>query len=482
MIARLRERLPAGRRERLALAALALVLAAGAALRLLFMLAQRPALLGYPDTQAYLGGGGAGFFGDVLRPSGYPMFLRAVKQVSDELAFATVVQHGLGLAAAVLLFLAARRAGAGRWWALLPAAALALGGTELFLEHAPLTEGPFAFVQAAAVYAALRAASGERHAWAWGLAAGLLAGYGATVRTFGLGLVPLVVLWLLLAAPARERARRLVPGAAALLGAVLVLGAYVVGQERKTGFTGYTQAGNWNLYGRAATFADCQAFTPPRGTSVLCEKRPPAERESANTYIFSTTDSPAIKAFGVPFYAGRKANERLGAFARAAFLHQPLDWLGLVVTEELPRYWNPDRSFRRGQGLGGDALVEALTSPSAGQAAAIAAKYWDTQGTFLRRGLYNRLVDYEEVTRVRGVLFVVLVVLAGLAPLLARPRRGPLLLFLLTLAGLLGPPLFLYFDARYTVPALGPLAAAAAVGGAALSARIGERRARRAEP
>lgn len=63
-------------------------------------------------------------------------------EVSDELFAVMVLQHGLGLATAALLYGAGRRAGLRNGWALLPVVAtvLLLGGAQLLLEHAILSE------------------------------------------------------------------------------------------------------------------------------------------------------------------------------------------------------------------------------------------------------------------------------------------------------------------------------------------------------
>ncbi|MEA2353345.1 MAG: hypothetical protein QOJ14_1759, partial [Thermoleophilaceae bacterium] len=184
--------------------ALAILLALGVALRILFMLAYRPALLGYPDTSVYLTGATGDLFWDPLRVVGYPAFLRLVRVFSSDLSFATLVQHGLGVATAVLLYVTVRRIGGPRWVALVPAAVVLLGGDQLFFEHAILSESLFGLLVAGALYAAVRVADG----WWWAAAAGVLVGLCTTVRLAGLVLAPLLAAWLLARRP------RLVPAAA----------------------------------------------------------------------------------------------------------------------------------------------------------------------------------------------------------------------------------------------------------------------------
>jgi hypothetical protein len=137
---RLTARLPDARRERLALGCLGLLLLAGALLRLWLMMSLRPALIGYADSYAYVTSAIGPLFSDPLRPAGYPYFLARVHSLNANLSATILLQHALGLASALLLYLAARRVGLSRWWSLLPAGVLALSGTQILIEHALLTE------------------------------------------------------------------------------------------------------------------------------------------------------------------------------------------------------------------------------------------------------------------------------------------------------------------------------------------------------
>ncbi|MGH2781955.1 MAG: hypothetical protein ACRDLA_11235, partial [Thermoleophilaceae bacterium] len=471
MLGHLTDRLPSECRERVALGVLAALLLGGSLVRLWLMVSVRPALVGYADSYAYITSAIGPLFSDTLRPAGYPFFLRSVHWVNANLSATILLQHALGLASALLLYLAARRFGLSRWWSLLPAGVIALGGPQILIEHAPLTEALFVFLQSAAMYAAARAV-GPRD-WAWAVGVGLLAGATATVRTLGLVLAAALVVWLLLASGGSWR-RRLLRGGATLAATLVVLGAYVVAQESETGYTGLTRAGDWNLYGRVGPFADCEQFTPPDGTRVLCEETPEGERPGPNSYIFGP-GTPAVGAFEDPFRASPEENERVGEFARAALRNQPLDWLDQVVTEDLVRYVASDRIVREsGQGLSFDGLQDVLvTGPQAGQTSAAIARWYSTSGQYLNEGRLDAFFEFERITRVVGPLFVLLALLALIGPVLARgaARRGAWLFLLVALVSILGPPATLFYDARYAIPAFGPLAAAAAVGGAAAGGR-----------
>ena len=118
-----------------------MLVVAGLALRVWLTAAWRPAFLGYPDTGTYLLIASNGpFFADTMRVAGYVLFLRAVHGVSAHLTTVVVIQHLLGIASAMLLYGAVRRLTRSAWPGLLPAAVVLLWGTEIFLEHAILTE------------------------------------------------------------------------------------------------------------------------------------------------------------------------------------------------------------------------------------------------------------------------------------------------------------------------------------------------------
>ena len=139
------------------LIALAILLAVGLALRVWLTLVWSPAIIGYSDTGIYFQDSVESLWTDPVRTVGYSMFLRVLHGITPHLLFVTIVQHALGLIAAALLFGAVRRCGGPRWLGLVPAAAIALAGDELFLEHAALSDALFIFLIIAMLYCAVRA-------------------------------------------------------------------------------------------------------------------------------------------------------------------------------------------------------------------------------------------------------------------------------------------------------------------------------------
>src|SRR5215210_4885921 len=109
------------------------LLVAGALLRLLFVVAWRPAFMGFPDAASYIAVANGDLFGNILRPAGYPLFLRGLHLIAPSQTFLIVVHHLLGLGTAVLVYLAVARAGVPRLYGLIPAAIVALGGDPMFL-------------------------------------------------------------------------------------------------------------------------------------------------------------------------------------------------------------------------------------------------------------------------------------------------------------------------------------------------------------
>jgi hypothetical protein len=174
--------------DELALYGVVVLLVAGCLLRLLFMAAWRPAFMGYPDSIVYIQMAQGSLFEDPIHAVGYPIFLRVFHDLTPHLPVTIAIQHVLGLASGVILYLTVRRAGGPPWLGLVPMAVVVLNGAGMFLEHAPLSEALYIFVESIALYAAIRAID-DRDDVLWAAAAGLLAGMGAVVRVVGLPLI-----------------------------------------------------------------------------------------------------------------------------------------------------------------------------------------------------------------------------------------------------------------------------------------------------
>lgn len=459
---------PSSHEHRIALLGLAGVLVAGAVLRLAFMVAWRPAFMGWPDAKSYIDVAHGDLFASSLRPAGYPLFLRLLDLAELDIAGVVLVNHALGLATAALLYLAVVRAGGPRPLGLVPAAIVALNGDTVFLEHSPLSEPLFIFLVALGLYAAARTC--DRASPLWPLAAGVALGCSATVRVVGLALVPVVVLWLLVVSHGALR-RRAAFAAVAALGALAVLGGYYVAEERAVGQTGLSRHGVWHLYGRVAPFADCSRFRPPPGTEVLCEETSRTQRPITDAYLFNWWYSPAVRAYDYPFASTPEVTDALAAFSWTVILAQPLDYLS-EVSGDMLRYVAPQSL----QGIsGGPSYADLVGTPilfnplfqDEGLTSVRRYYGWRSRTFDVNRPLLRGLRVYESATRIQGPLMVLLALLSLAGPFVTRGRaRSAALLFTLSAWALLVAPVAaLQFSARTAIPGFGVLGAAAAVGG-----------------
>ncbi|HEX2232264.1 MAG TPA: hypothetical protein VHG69_02750 [Thermoleophilaceae bacterium] len=474
-------RLPESREARRTSIALVALLAMGALLRLLMMLAWQPAFMGWPDAASYIAVSQNELFGNELRPAGYPIVLWVLHEIWPSLTLVVIVHHLLGLATAAILFFTVARTGAPRALGLIPAGVVALGGDGIFLEHAPISEPLFIFLMAAAMYATVRAVGDGGARWA--LLGGLLLALAGTVRVVALPLLPVYPLVLLAARGVTWRRRAAVAGAC-VAGIVLVLGPYLAIEHATTGKVGLSRNGVWNMYGRVAPFADCSKFTAPPGTQPLCEAVPRASRPLTAQYTFNWWYSPAIRNYGDPHSATPAQTAVVASFVWAVIWGQPLDYAE-EVGAGLLRYIAPD-SFR-GYG-GGPSYHDLVREPvlfhaafSAHGRSAAAEHYGDDRPFSSREGLLEALRAEESVTRIQGPVFVLLALLSLAAPFVTRgPMRRSAVLFALTAWFLLVLPVAtVEFSARTAVPGFAPLAAAAALGGFGLSRKVRSRLAQR---
>ena len=258
--------------------AFGVVLAAGLALRVAALVAYRPALV-YLDSARYLGADQRG-----LDPLGYSYLLLRPVLIADSglaggglaggLAVVAAVQHALGLAMAVCLYLLATRLGAARWLAVLAAAPVLLDAYQVQAEQMIMPDVLFEALIVAAVTVLL-----------WrpdpGLArlagAAALLGVSATVRQVG------EVLALPLLGYALASRRPVVSGGAAssAVAAAVALAVFalpVVGYMALsaavlgTGFR-LSNMDDAYLYGRMAHAADCATLRLPGYERPLCPSR-----------------------------------------------------------------------------------------------------------------------------------------------------------------------------------------------------------------
>lgn len=464
------------RSQKVASVGMTVLIAGAIAVRVWLILGYSQAFLGFPDTGLYVSSARGALFGSpeygafYQKPAGYSILLRIIHFYSSDLNVTIFVQHAFGIATGVLLYKAVRRTGAPPYLGLVPAAIVFFGGTGLFLEHSLLADAPFAFVQAIGVYAATRALSepGLR----WPLLSGVAIGVSFLIKSVGLASVFLVLPLLLLAAPGSRR-RRLLSATTAALAIIAIVFAYVTTQGLVTGYWGYVRHAGWNIYARAATFADCSKFTPPKGTRLLCPTEPPGHRNTQNYFEYAIA-SPAVrfKPEGDP----EGWNAKLQSFGVAAIEHEPIAYLEAIL-RGLTFYISP----RGGEGYTPGQLREELLMPPPGWSEVIESYYPHDRAYTRESGSIGSLVSYESHTRVEGPLLVLLLLAAIIgAPLLTGRARWSAILF--TLTAIFTATLAVAgnsYDARYAYPAFGPLAAGAALGAWGIATRLRQQTLRR---
>lgn len=458
--------------------AASVIVLAGLILRAAFVMQWRPALIGYPDSGIYIEDAITGIFNNPLREGGYSELLRLLHAIRPHLAFVIEVQHMLGIASGLFLFGAIRRAGISERVALVPLAVVVLGGSELFVEHAPLTEAMFIFLIDAALYCVARTWTGR--SWRWAILAGLALGVAVDTRSVALMLLPVLVVLGALFVP-RPWHRRVICAAAMTLAAAVPIGWYLYEHQQTQGYGGLTGARYFDFYARVAPFADCTKFTPPAGTRRLCITMPPDQRPGHDFWEFSGI-SPAVAVYGEPDTTVPKPNEnsQLRAFAIAAILGQPDRYLEFVA-RDLVRIVDP--SFpstpyhggitAQGYGSSPEGLLDYYFNPTfSTNVQTQVSAYYPTDGT-VHRGI-GFLVTWERDTRIEGPLMALLLLLALAAPVIARgrERHAALLFGATTLVLLVGPILASGYDYRFVIPAFGSLAATAAIGAGVVARRL----------
>ncbi|WP_143020459.1 hypothetical protein [Sinosporangium album] len=262
-----------------------------------------------------------------VRPSGYSIFLRSLEPLR---AFAAValVQHLMGLAIGVMVYLLARRRAAllPRLGAALIAAPVLLDAYLIFFEHAILSDVLFAFLVMSAVTLLLW---NGKPSIVQVCAAGVLLAFAVLTRSIGLALIPLVLGFLLLL---RCRLRNLLAAATAV---VLPLAGYAAWYQAHHGIPGLNGGSGVWLWARTMPFIHCERIRPPADEAALCPAQPRHLRPASPYFIWS--DWSPLR--GIPEYPiTTRADlfhpgiDRLaGRLARRAILEQPLDYAATVA-------------------------------------------------------------------------------------------------------------------------------------------------------
>ena len=411
-------------------------------------------------------------FADPQHPAGYGLIVAALGALTREVAVPVLLQHMVGVASALLLFAATRRVARSEWAGLLPAAIVLLNPDQIFLEHSIMSESWAVLTVSVGFYAVVRAFDDPDPWWRWPALGGGALALGVAIRTAGLLAIPVALLALVLCRSqpfAAWRRHWQAPVAAAGVAAAVLL-AFATANAGFGDRFGLGPSQGWYLYGRAAQFADCDRFTPPPGTEVLCEDTPASDRQGAYYYLFDPA-APAPRAYG----GFGESDELVGEWAKRAIRAQPGDYLG-TTWEYLRAYWLSGLTPAGGTNLDpqldftAESLFEAEIERSL-------ESFYDPFTVDRDQPGLEFLRGWQEVFRFGGTALAVTTVLTLLGLFVGgrRSRVGALLFGIGGLALLVAPVLTGNYVGRYTVPLAGPLVAGSAIALVALWRRWSER-------
>ena len=296
----------------------AILLVAGLALRVAAMLAYRPAIF-YIDTPRYLLNAVPG-----MDPDGYGAVLKAVLAVGN-LDLVVVLQHLIGLAIAVALYVLLLRRGVWRWLAALAIAPVLLDAYQVQIEQTLMPDLWFeALIVAGLSILAWRPGTGWRRV----LAAGLVLGTSATIAQVGEALLfPAAIFVLAAARPWRRAIGQAVTLCVAF--AVPIL-AYSTGSALTGGGFFLSHAGATSLYGRTAAAADCRTLRLPPAERPMCPS--PAQQAHGPDWLEYNNQSP-LRAY----YPGGRPTPRTDGeitdFTHQVLTQQPLRLLGAYLSD-----------------------------------------------------------------------------------------------------------------------------------------------------
>jgi hypothetical protein len=453
------------------------LLTAGLVLRVLAELAYRPALF-YIDTTRYL------YNADGMDPVGYKAALRAILLAGNFDAVAAV-QHLLGLAMAVVLYLLLLRRGVPRWLAALAIAPVLLDAYQLQIEQTIMPDIWFEALIVAGLAVLLWQPTGQepggvvpREAgagptWRRAVAAGIVLGTSATVAQVGEALILPAVLYLIAAGGGWRQA---IGKAAALCAAfALPIVAYCTGSYLLTGDFFLSHSGVTSFYGRMAAAADCATIRLPAAERGMCPTQ--AQQVRGPDWLEYGGTSPIR-----PYYSGlprAEVDSLISDFNHRVLTQQPLRVLDAGTRDALKLF-----ALTR-DGRQGDTIIarwqfqtkfpyypphasEAVVAAAVGRFGGGPPSVWRPVAAFLRS--YQLDGGYTP-----GPLLAVFTLagLVGSAALLRRRRRADpgtrqlalacLPLFTAAASVLLVSDTF-EFSWRYQLPALVTLAPAGALG------------------
>jgi hypothetical protein len=463
---------------------LAVLLAAGFALRVLAQVGYEPALL-FIDSKKYVFGTDfASTDWGAFDPLGYTLLVLHPVLMVANLAAVAALQHLLGLAMAIALYVLLLRRGVPDWLAALAVAPVLLDAYQLNAEQTIMPDVLFEVLLVAGIVLLLWQ---PRPTLAFIVLAGLVLGAAAPVRQVGEALIAPALIYVLVAASG-WRTRLLHAAVITVCFAVPVLG--YMGYSAVILHYGFEMSdmGDAYLYGRTAHAADCATLKIPADERPLC----PSPQVAAQLGVDGLVNSPYS-----PRVLYQPVNVRLGRlidtvplqrqFAYAVLEQQPLRVAADVARDAVKLFAltrdteEGDTPISRWQfqtsypyyppGIteyGPNSATRVFAQAGGGGK----ARVYKPAAAFLRA--YQLDGGYTP-----GPVFLV-ALLAGLAGMAGFGRarrsglRAPCLLFALGAIFAVEPPfLIATFDWRYELPQLSLIPVAAVLGLTALAGRPG---------
>ena len=279
---------------------------------------------------------------DAVRANGYPFVLRMLLPAHN-LTLVTGLQAVMGLATGLAIYAVLRHRGLPWWGATIPALPSLFDVWELQIEHTIGSDALFTAIVTAAV---ILLCWWDRPPTGAIIAAGLLTGYAATVRSVGEPLLFVIIVGMI---ARRMGWRRIL--AAAIAGAVPILG-YMTWFYAQDGQFTLTEASGTFLYSRVSSFAQCSRMDPQPSLRVLCDPRPPRQRAASQEYLWSN-DTPLATLTGPDnTYRFTPHIEYLTSrFGVRAILSQPLSYVAVVADDTWRTFgWRRFQSDLAGSG------------------------------------------------------------------------------------------------------------------------------------
>ena len=299
----------------------AILLAVGTALRVITQLAYHPALL-YIDTVKYLY---SAWMGE--DPIGYKVPLKVILAVGD-LGTVATVQHILGLAMGLTLYVVMVRRGVPRWLAALAIAPVLLDAYQLQAEATIMPDVVFEALIVAVLAILLWKPAVS---WVAAILAGLALGAAVTVREVGLIVIVPAVMYLLLSRGPLFSLRGWIPA----FGKSIALGIAFLLPILACCAVVYKDTGRFELStkgsaaGRMAQVADCATLRLPPAVKPVCPT--PAEQALGPDWLQNYPDSPLIK--NAP--KGSARLRVLSKLDKAVEKQQPMRIVGMVLRDSV---------------------------------------------------------------------------------------------------------------------------------------------------